>query len=368
VNVAVLGAGGTIAPAIVRDLAESEEVTVLHLLDLDAERAVAVANEHGGDKSSAGGIDARDTEKLAAALADADVLVNSASYRTNLDAMRACLQAGCHYLDLGGLYHVTEQQLRLSGDFEAASLIAILGIGSSPGKTNLMARLAVERLGTSPERIDVAAGGRDLDPPPGFSVPYALRTILDELTMAPVVIRDGEPVEVEPLEAGGKVDFGEPIGEAETIHTLHSEMLTFPDSFGCRGASFRLSLAPGVVERVRQLAGAGEDEIDTAAREASPPSPRTVAVHLVEVVGAERAIAARVVTEPMTRWGLGGGVVSTAAPAAAAVRLLVRGEVTERGALPPERCLDPESMFRELEARGCRFDVRERQAEEVTRA
>ena len=34
-RVAVLGAAGTIAPAIVRDLAESEEVSALRLLDLD---------------------------------------------------------------------------------------------------------------------------------------------------------------------------------------------------------------------------------------------------------------------------------------------------------------------------------------------
>ena len=48
------------------------------------------------------------------------MLVNSASYRVNLDAMRACLEAECHYVDLGGLYWMTERQLELSGEFEAA--------------------------------------------------------------------------------------------------------------------------------------------------------------------------------------------------------------------------------------------------------
>jgi hypothetical protein len=65
----------------------------------------------------------------------------------------------------------------------------------------------------------------------------------------------------------------------------------------------------------------------------------------------------RAVTEPMNRWGLGGGVVSTAAPAAAAVRLLARGSIHARGALPPERCIEPDEMFAELEPRGCRFEV-----------
>ena len=40
-RVAVLGAGGIIAPAIVRDLAESEEVDHLKLLDIDEARARA---------------------------------------------------------------------------------------------------------------------------------------------------------------------------------------------------------------------------------------------------------------------------------------------------------------------------------------
>src|SRR5205085_8745587 len=112
VRVAVLGAGGTIAPAIVRDLAESEEVTALRLLDVDYDRADAVAREHGGDKAQARAADAR--KGLADELAGMEVLVNSAAYRVNLDAMEACLEAGCHYLDLGGLYHVTAKQLELS--------------------------------------------------------------------------------------------------------------------------------------------------------------------------------------------------------------------------------------------------------------
>jgi hypothetical protein len=39
------------------------------------------------------------------------------------------------------------------------------------------------------------------------------------------------------------------------------------------------------------------------------------------------------------------------------VRLLARGSVTATGALPPERCIDPDEMFAELEKRGCTFSV-----------
>ncbi len=154
-------------------------------------------------------------------------------------------------------------------------------MGSSPGKTNVMAVHAVEELGTTPETIDVFAAGRDLDPPDGPSYPYAPRTLVDELTDAPMAIRGGEPVALEPMQDGGAYPFPEPIGEGETIYTLHSEVRTFGDSFGCKECSFRLSLAPAVLERVRDLVGASEDEIAAAAEAAVPSSPKTVSVHVV---------------------------------------------------------------------------------------
>jgi lysine 6-dehydrogenase len=363
IRVAILGAGGTIAPAIVRDLAESDDVAVMRLLDLDGDRASAVARGHGGAKASAMAIDASG-EDLEYALSGCDVLVNSASYRLNLDAMRACLAAGCNYLDLGGLYWMTGRQLELDADFRAAGLLAILGIGSSPGKTNLMALRAARELGTGTlDGVYVSAASRDLAPATGggLVVPYALRTLIDEITLRPVAIRDGEPVELEPLSPGGEVDYGEPIGAGATIYTLHSELRTFGESFGCAEASFRLSLTPALLERLRDLAGAGDGEIDAAARGARPQSARTVSVHRVDATAGGRAATVRAVTRPIDAWNLGGGVVSTAAPAAAAVRLLARGRVTATGVLPPERCLDPHDVFPELERRGCTFEVESRE-------
>jgi saccharopine dehydrogenase (NAD+, L-lysine-forming) len=357
VAVAVLGAGGTIAPAIVRDLATSEEVASMRLLDLDHARASTVAERFGDGKASAAQADARDVVGLAGALDGVDVLVNTASYRVNLEAMRACLTAGCHYLDLGGLYWMTGRQLELSPEFERAERLALLGIGSSPGKTNVMARCAVSELrGETVESIEVAAAGRDPEAGAGFSPPYALQTLIDELTLAPVVLRQSSPVEIEPLASGGTIDFGPPIGAAETIFTLHSELATFRQSFDCAAASFRLSLAPPLLARLTELAEAPPDEIAAAAREAVRPSSSTVSVHLVNVRSTSgRTVTVRALSRP--HFGLGGSIVSTAAPAAAAVRLLARGQLTATGAQPPERCIAPDQLFAELETRGCTVTV-----------
>jgi saccharopine dehydrogenase-like NADP-dependent oxidoreductase len=177
--------------------------------------------------------------------------------------------------------------------------------------------------------------------------------------MPPVVLEGGEPMEIEPLSSGGEVDFGDPIGIGETIYTLHSELRTFPESFGCEKASFRLSLSGPMLATLRKLAAASQEEVQAAARAALPPSSNTLSTHVIEALNGKRAVRVRAVTRPIERWGLGGGVVSTGAPAAAAVRLMARGKVTAKGVRPPETCVDPDDLFPELEAHGATFEVEE---------
>jgi len=387
-TVAVLGAAGTIGPAIVRDLAESggdAGIDRLLLLDVAAERAAAVATEHGVGREDAVAVDASQPEELAAVLAEAGarVLVNAASYRLNLAAMAGAVTAGCHYLDLGGLYHTTREQLGLHDRFVAAGRTAVLGMGASPGKTNLLAARAAAELDVV-HGLHVTAAATDPTPTghTGLAAPYAIETILDELTLPAIVLRDGDVEEVAALTDGGEVDFPEPIGRRRSVFTLHSELATFPTSFpGLRAASFRLSLAPALAERVELLARCGLADLEplevppgitvvpravllaslARRRATTPPSNRTTAVHQVDAAGMHagqpmtvRAVAS---TVPHDRWGFGGGVVSTAAPAAEAARRLLRGDVTGPGVLPPEAAFDPVSFLAALAATGCTVNL-----------
>jgi lysine 6-dehydrogenase len=356
-RVAVLGAGGTIGRAIVRDLADSPEVSELVLADVDGVAAARVAAQHGGGKGRPLTLDARDD--LAAALAGCAVLVNAASYRINLTAMEAALAAGCHYVDLGGLYWMTARQLELDEAFIAANLLGVLGMGAAPGKTNVMAALAVRELGGEPvEEIVVNSAGRDPRAGDGLRLPYALRTLIDELTMAPIVLVDGEPVALAPGAAGGAVRFPDPVGVVETIYTLHSELQTFGRSFATQRASFRLGLPAALLERLEGLLEASDAELAAVAAASLPPSAEAIATHVVEARSSGGRLArVTAVTTPIVEWGLGGGVVSTAAPAAALVRLLARGRIEPIGVLPPELCVDPDDLFPELERRNCVFEV-----------
>jgi saccharopine dehydrogenase (NAD+, L-lysine-forming) len=289
-TVAVLGAAGTIGPAIVRDLAEGDGVGRLVLLDRAADRVEAVAAAHGGGQAKAEVVDAADPAGLAAALqaAGASVLVNAASYRLNLSAMEGALGAGCHYVDLGGLYHTTRRQLGLHDRFAAAGLTAVLGLGASPGKTNLLAAWAAAQL-DEVRALHVSAAATDPTPPghTGLSAPYALETILDELTLPAVVLRDGQAGEVPALADGGDVEFPPPIGRRRSVYTLHSELATFPDTFpGLRESSFRLSLAPALAERVELLARCGLADLDPLDVDGVTVTPRSVLLACVARRGA----------------------------------------------------------------------------------
>jgi lysine 6-dehydrogenase len=369
VRVAVLGAGGTIGPALVRDLAESEEVDALTLLDRDGARVRAVAEAHGAGKATAAAVDASDPQALTLAIEGCGLLVNAASYRINLSAMDACVVAGCGYIDLGGLYHVTAQQLARSDELVERGLLAVLGAGAGPGKTNVMAARAARELDTV-ARVRCASAGSDADPPPGLAAPYAIQTLLDELTVPAMVMRGGVAEEMAPMTDGGTIAFPDPVGERPSLYTLHSEVLTLPESLSAHDADFRLALGPGVLDRLTPLIGRPADEI--AALRPQPPSAKTYSAQHVVVEGEKDGVRTEVtmtaLTVPNEAWGLGGGIISTASVAAATARLYAGGSIPHVGAMPPERCLDPEALFEQLETRGCTLslDVREVAQSEAT--
>jgi hypothetical protein len=63
------------------------------------------------------------------------------------------------------------------------------------------------------------------------------------------------------------------------------------------------------------------------------------------------------VTVPHERWGIGGGVIATAAPAAEAAARLLHGDVPATGVLAPERAFAAEGFLDALAATGCTITV-----------
>src|SRR5205085_11976840 len=117
----------------------------VELTVLDADRARAEAAAADLPNATAGVADIT-SPSLADSIAGVDAVAACIPYRLNLAVMDACLAARVHYADLGGLFHTTLPQWELHDRFADAGLSAVLGIGSAPGITNVLARAGADRL------------------------------------------------------------------------------------------------------------------------------------------------------------------------------------------------------------------------------
>src|SRR6185295_9936977 len=268
--VAVLGGAGAMGRATVHDLARSGQRVLL--LEADVRAGARIARRYGGTRATVERADARNPAGLAATLTarKVGVLVNCAPYAFNLGVMEAALRAGCHYLDLGGLFHTTRMQLPHDAEFRRRGLLAVLGMGSAPGIVNVLARAAAEPL-SKVLSLRVYNGGADhtrYAAPVAFG--FAPATVLDEFTLPPMVFTRGRYRAEKPLTGGEDVLFD--VGLQRVHLSLHSEVATLPSSFkakGLRECFFKIAYDPVLIERLKLLIDLGLTE--------RRPGPRGVA-------------------------------------------------------------------------------------------
>lgn len=380
-HIVVLGGAGAMGRIAVRTLTEYADVEQITIADYNEERAREVAVSLASSKIAVRQIDVNDEERLAALLRGSDVVLNAVEYVFNLPVLRACIREKVHYADLGGLFHMTRKLLAFDEEARAAGITAVVGMGGTPGVTNLLAALAVERL----ERVDtlkVQLGCSDSTPSTAPLVaPYSIRTILDEFTKDPQVFEDGVWYAQRPLSGQEEIVFPDPVGRATAVYSLHSECATFPLSFkekGIRHVSFKIAFPGDFMAKLKFLVDLGFGSDEPINVRGVNVSPREVLARLLETFPAEDVepqdcdvlrvfasgqaagqpleIVNEIVVLPYQRWGISAGALDTGTPLAIAGRMLGNGEVTRRGVSGPERVIPTEPFFREL----ARYDMQVR--------
>jgi saccharopine dehydrogenase (NAD+, L-lysine-forming) len=278
---------------------------------------------------------------------------------------------------MGGLFYGTRKQLKLHDRFADAGVSAVLCMGSAPGIPNIQARYAADRLDTI-ESIRIYDG---IKPPAADDLrfSYAVPTILDELTIEPMVLEEGEFVAKEPLSGFEDYMFVQPLGLLPMHLSLHSEVATLPITFkekGVKECFFKINywgMAKETVEKVRVLADFGFGSQEPVDVKGIAVVPRDMMVAMLS--GYVYSIAdyltpaktkppdwtkeivteihghkdGREMTDRMGTLTCKGALPTGVAPAIAAI-WLAEGRV-EPGVYPPEAALDPEPFFKELEGR-----------------
>jgi lysine 6-dehydrogenase len=349
-------------------LARHADVELL-VLDVDKTRAEKVVGHIGRGE-------AHEIDITGGRLADdlrnsgAETVAACIPYRLNVPVMKAAVEAGCHYADLGGLFHTTLKQLELDARFRDAGLSAVLGIGSAPGLTNVLAKRGADRL-DEVHSIDLFDGA--VEPGGGFALPYSADTVIDEFTMTAMIWEDGEMKEVPAASGAVRYAFPDPIGEQEAFYTLHSEAATLSKTIpGVRDVRWRLALPIKIAEGFRLLVqlGLASEEPETVSGGTVVPRELLIkllnrlpeseeAPHDVECIdarvegikdGAPATVLERAMFHP-TKEGLSAGSFGTAVPIATIARWQAAGRVGA-GVHPPEVAVPVEDFLRDLQSEG----------------
>jgi saccharopine dehydrogenase-like NADP-dependent oxidoreductase len=376
-RIVILGGAGTIGRVIALDLVQ--DVASVVLADLNLRGAEEVAAEVGGS-AQAVGVDLTDGEGLRKVLRGAGACINSANYYFNLEVMRACLDVGVPYLDLGGLFHVTRKQSELHDAYHQAGLTAVLGLGSCPGVANVHAGWLGSML-DSVEYVRIYNGSTQ-DEGESLAAPYAIQTILDEISKPAMVFRGGRFAELPPLSEEEFYPFLEPIGWAKTHLSLHSEVATIPLSLAEKGIQecfFKITFfgySETALRRLQFLTQVGlatHEPISVGGVEVRPRDvlltllsrmPQTrekpvskgfkdVATEIKgKAAGSEVVLRADTSGWPHPTWGVSGGTLLVAVPPAVIARWLADGSLKRPGVWAPEQIVEPHPFFQALASRG----------------
>jgi saccharopine dehydrogenase (NAD+, L-lysine-forming) len=363
-RVTVLGGCGAVGSIAVRTLAALKDFSEVVIADIDAEKAKRMVGQLRTACLSATRVDALDASSVRQAIKGSDVVLNCVGpfYQFGAPILKAVIEAGINYVDISDDVDATRAQLDLSKQAERQGVSACIGMGSSPGVTNLLAKFAADQLLDEVEAIDLfhAHGG---EPTEGAGVVgHRIHAMTSEI---PVYL-DGQYKTVRFFEPAGvalreEVEFRE-LGKYEVYPYPHPETITIPRYISCRRVTNKGTVLPDeyfrfIVDLVK-LGVVGETPLEVKGQHIAPRDfAIAYIVHERDRIlrktkfGLQRGCVKIVVTGKkqgklhqfvfsMASRGQAMGE-GTGIPAAFGATLMFRGKIQTKGVLPPEACIKP---------------------------
>lgn len=374
----IIGAG-VVGRSYAAAAAAMPSITGLIVADLDLERARAAAAPLGAEALQ---LDVMDTAMLVRAIEGADILGSAIGPATRFGntVLEGAIAAGRPYVEIGDDPGPTLKMLDLNQRAQDARVNAVLGLGASPGITNMLAVAAVNELECVDRLITAwGSGGKEDDGDDDDfdeGVTAALEHWVEQVSHPVPIWRDGRIIEVEPLEA---IQLDYPgIGSVTTHLVGHPEAVTlprrYPELVECLNVmnfsryviasleqvavevrSGRATFAKGAAALADAFSSNAEDSLlsTKAARYAYHASMDALSGRnwLPELCAlAEGRIGERRVRVGASLNGMvpGGMGPMTGVPAAVAVELIAQGAVPGFGVRPAELALDADAFFQTL--------------------
>ncbi|MFP4040360.1 MAG: saccharopine dehydrogenase family protein [Desulfosudaceae bacterium] len=313
-------------------------------------------------------LDISDRNALDEAVQKADLVMNTVGpyFRFGKSVLTACIRGGKDYMDICDDWEPTLEMLDLCDEAEKSGITAIIGLGASPGISNMLAVKAIEELDTVTEIYT----GWDLDsakPEKTGRKPSAATVHgIHQLTGTIRAFENGRYVDKKPIRritldypgigAGRAWTMGHP--EAVTLPRYFQGLLlsnnimvtTRANFFGLKMIALLVDAGCISVERAawiaEKLEGAAEPERTPAAMLAdivaarSPGLPPLFALARGEKGGQSATAACMITSAPSG--GMGG---ATGVPLAVGAMLLEKGVVLKKGVFAPEGVIRPDDFF-----------------------
>ena len=375
-KIAVLGAG-LMGPAIVMDCVKSDEVEEVLLIDIDRDKLNRTVAKLGNPvKLKTLVQDVTDHKGLSEALRGYDVVGIALLRWLNVDAMWGAIDAGVDAVDLSGPAEKDWEEI--NGAAEKAGVTIIPGCGVEPGLSDMLAAYGMDML-DSVETVDIWCGGipQEPKPPLGYKIVFGGPYMPLRPGMVKV-IEDGEVRHVK------RYTLGEPVCFEGSDRVLECFYDGFPDTLyevekfkGVKRCTEKTVRYPGYCEKVNFLDECGllsRESIDFMGREVVPfevyskiiypkvrleEDEKDITVLRVMVEGVKDSCDVCYTFDMVDFYDEERGVTSmaktTSYTAAIVARMLGRGDISEKGLVPPVRVVRGDlfhRLLRKLAERG----------------
>ncbi|MHA1315743.1 MAG: saccharopine dehydrogenase family protein [Candidatus Helarchaeota archaeon] len=165
-KIVILGGCGAVGSYSSRILAESKEFDEVIIGDIDLDKAGKLAADLGS-KVRAVKVNGADAASIKDAIKDMDVVLNCIGpfYKFEKTILSTVIEMGVDYVDICDDTGATYDALNLNGAAKDAGITALIGMGSSPGVTNVLAGFAAKTLLKETDSIDIyhAHGGEPVE-------------------------------------------------------------------------------------------------------------------------------------------------------------------------------------------------------------
>jgi lysine 6-dehydrogenase len=355
------------------DLAHSAEVKSITLADVDAERVRAVASTINSDKLKHAQLDVTDHQRVLELMRGHDAAISCVVYHHNLQLARAAIEARVNFCDLGGNNTVVDAELALDEAAREAGINIIPDCGLAPGMVSVLVAHGAARFDEL-EAIHIRVGGlpQRPQPPLNYQIVFSVEGLINEYVERARVLRDGKIVEVDSMTELERLEFPAPYDQLEAFQTSGGTS-TLPDTFlsRTRQLDYKTIRYPGHCAKFKLLTDLGLASSEKIEIEGVRIAPRRVLSEMllrhlpadepdvvlirIEFRGTsnskQQTLRYDIIDAFDERTGLSAMMRTTAFPASIIAQMIAQDLMTEKGAIPQERCVPPDAFIAELAKR-----------------